>query len=88
MFEKFNLVDNKKSFSEIEEILTLSSCATSTSNGLRRLTSGVEVYCEDGWTVSEKLTTVISGIAGCNADHQHRSVNNCKVLLKTAGCNW
>ncbi|CAK8686809.1 unnamed protein product [Clavelina lepadiformis] len=39
---------------KIEEILTLSSCATSSSNGPRRLTSGVEVYCEDGWTIFQR----------------------------------
>ncbi|XP_076805231.1 angiopoietin-related protein 6-like [Clavelina lepadiformis] len=39
---------------KIEEILTLSSCAKSSSNGTRRLTSGVEVYCEDGWTIFQR----------------------------------
>ncbi|XP_076807294.1 uncharacterized protein LOC143450575 isoform X2 [Clavelina lepadiformis] len=41
----------------------ITSCSTSSSNRPHTLTSGVEVYCEDGWTASERLSTVISGIA-------------------------
>ncbi|CAK8686931.1 unnamed protein product [Clavelina lepadiformis] len=44
---------------KVEVFLSISSCATSSSNGPRRLTSGVEVYCEDGWTVSENISTFI-----------------------------
>ncbi|XP_076805646.1 microfibril-associated glycoprotein 4-like [Clavelina lepadiformis] len=32
----------------------VTSCATSSSNGDQVLTSGVEVYCEDGWTVFQR----------------------------------
>ncbi|CAK8686896.1 unnamed protein product [Clavelina lepadiformis] len=39
---------------KIELFLSISSCATSSSNGPRRLTSGVEVYCEDGWTIFQR----------------------------------
>ncbi|CAK8686815.1 unnamed protein product [Clavelina lepadiformis] len=39
---------------KIEVFLSISSCATSSSNGPRRLTSGVEVYCEDGWTIFQR----------------------------------
>ncbi|CAK8686918.1 unnamed protein product [Clavelina lepadiformis] len=39
---------------KIEIFLSISSCATSSSNGPRRLTSGVEVYCEDGWTIFQR----------------------------------
>ncbi|CAK8686763.1 unnamed protein product [Clavelina lepadiformis] len=38
----------------IEKLLPLSSCAASSSNGPRRLTSGVDVYCEDGWTIFQR----------------------------------
>ncbi|XP_076804396.1 uncharacterized protein LOC143448504 [Clavelina lepadiformis] len=48
---------------KLEEFLIPRSCVWSLRDGPQRLTSGVEVYCEDGWTVSESLTTVISGIA-------------------------
>ncbi|CAK8686906.1 unnamed protein product [Clavelina lepadiformis] len=41
----------------------ITSCSTSSNNGPHTLTSGVEVYCEDKWTASERLSTVISGIA-------------------------
>ncbi|XP_076805210.1 microfibril-associated glycoprotein 4-like isoform X4 [Clavelina lepadiformis] len=39
---------------KIEELVPLSSCATSSSNGTRILTSGVKVYCEDGWTIFQR----------------------------------
>ncbi|CAK8686945.1 unnamed protein product [Clavelina lepadiformis] len=39
---------------KIEVFLSISSCAPSSSNGPRRLTSGVEVYCEDGWTIFQR----------------------------------
>ncbi|CAK8686911.1 unnamed protein product [Clavelina lepadiformis] len=39
---------------KIEVFLSITSCATSSSNGPRRLTSGVEVYCEDGWTIFQR----------------------------------
>ncbi|CAK8686749.1 unnamed protein product [Clavelina lepadiformis] len=39
---------------KIEELVPLSSCVTSTSNGPRTLMSGVEVYCEDGWTIFQR----------------------------------
>ncbi|CAK8690188.1 unnamed protein product [Clavelina lepadiformis] len=39
---------------KIEELLTLLSCATSSSNGPHNLKSGVEVYCEDGWTIFQR----------------------------------
>ena len=77
LLEKFNLVYNKNSFPEIEELLTpastttiatttvtttttssITSCSTSSSNGPHTLMSGVEVYCEDGWTVSERFSKV------------------------------
>ncbi|XP_076805269.1 microfibril-associated glycoprotein 4-like [Clavelina lepadiformis] len=39
---------------KIEELVPPPSCATSTSNGPRTLTSGIEVYCEDGWTIFQR----------------------------------
>ncbi|XP_076805235.1 uncharacterized protein LOC143449071 [Clavelina lepadiformis] len=40
---------------------SITSCSMSLNNGTRNLTSGVEVYCEDGWTMSENLSTFIRG---------------------------
>ncbi|XP_076806277.1 microfibril-associated glycoprotein 4-like [Clavelina lepadiformis] len=39
---------------KLEEFLTPRSCATSLRDGPQRLTSGVEVYCEDGWTIFQR----------------------------------
>ncbi|XP_076805207.1 microfibril-associated glycoprotein 4-like isoform X1 [Clavelina lepadiformis] len=33
---------------------SITSCSTSTSNGPHTLTSGVEVYCEDQWTIFQR----------------------------------
>ncbi|XP_076807119.1 fibrinogen-like protein A [Clavelina lepadiformis] len=33
---------------------SITSCSTSSSNGPHNLTSGVEVYCEDGWTIFQR----------------------------------
>ncbi|XP_076806728.1 microfibril-associated glycoprotein 4-like [Clavelina lepadiformis] len=33
---------------------SITSCSTSSSNGPHTLTSGVEVYCEDGWTIFQR----------------------------------
>ncbi|XP_076807355.1 fibrinogen-like protein A isoform X2 [Clavelina lepadiformis] len=33
---------------------SITSCSTSLSNGPHTLTSGIEVYCEDGWTVFQR----------------------------------
>ncbi|XP_076805215.1 microfibril-associated glycoprotein 4-like isoform X1 [Clavelina lepadiformis] len=33
---------------------SITSCATPSSNGPYTLTSGVEVYCEDGWTIFQR----------------------------------
>ncbi|XP_076806712.1 fibrinogen-like protein A [Clavelina lepadiformis] len=33
---------------------SITSCSTSSSNGPHTLTSGIEVYCEDGWTVFQR----------------------------------
>ena len=46
-------------FPELEEFLIPRPCVSPLSHGPQRLTSGVEVYCEDGWTVSENLSTFI-----------------------------
>ena len=46
-------------FPELEEFLIPRSCLSSLRHGPQRLASGVEVYCEDGWTVSENVSTFI-----------------------------
>ncbi|XP_076805213.1 microfibril-associated glycoprotein 4-like [Clavelina lepadiformis] len=33
---------------------SITSCSPSSSNGAHTLTSGVEVYCEDGWTIFQR----------------------------------
>ncbi|CAK8690191.1 unnamed protein product [Clavelina lepadiformis] len=33
---------------------SITSCSTSSSNGPQTLTNGVEVYCEDGWTIFQR----------------------------------
>ena len=42
----------------------ITSCVSSSSNGVHILTSGVEVFCDDGWTVSGILFTTSMEI--CN----------------------
>ncbi|XP_076805268.1 microfibril-associated glycoprotein 4-like [Clavelina lepadiformis] len=39
---------------KLEEFLIPRSCVTSLRDGPQRLTSGVEVYCEDGWTIFQR----------------------------------
>ncbi|XP_076805228.1 microfibril-associated glycoprotein 4-like [Clavelina lepadiformis] len=39
---------------KLEEFLIPQSCVTSLRDGPQRLTSGVEVYCEDGWTIFQR----------------------------------
>ncbi|CAK8690181.1 unnamed protein product [Clavelina lepadiformis] len=39
---------------KLEEFLIPRSCVTSLRDGPQRLTNGVEVYCEDGWTIFQR----------------------------------
>ncbi|CAK8686721.1 microfibril-associated glycoprotein 4-like [Clavelina lepadiformis] len=39
---------------KLEEFLIPRSCVSSLRHGPQRLTSGIEVYCEDGWTIFQR----------------------------------
>ncbi|CAK8686898.1 unnamed protein product [Clavelina lepadiformis] len=46
--------DIRTRLAKLEEFLIPRSCVTSLRDGPQRLTSGVEVYCEDGWTIFQR----------------------------------
>ncbi|XP_076806730.1 ficolin-2-like [Clavelina lepadiformis] len=46
--------DIRTRLAKLEEFLIPRSCVSSLRHGPQRLASGVEVYCEDGWTIFQR----------------------------------